>query len=414
MTSISDSLAQADVRAVPKAAARDAALDRARTFITLLVLANHAVVAYTQFGRFYPNHYLWSSAPIVDNERWGGFNALTLFNDAFFMCLMFLLSGLFVWPSLKRKGVGHFLRDRALRLGLPYLALILILMPIAYYASYRLSGAKLGFVDFWLSNFRQGIWFDGPGWFIWFLLYLDLLAIPLLFVAPGLIDAINRLSLRSFQRPMLFASALAAAAILAYVPMLFQVGAVRWFNWGPLQVQFSRVVLYGVFFLAGIGIGAADLDRGLLARHGALAQRWMVWVIAAGLSFGALAFLVNFRRMRLSNLAGAPPVWWQGSYGVVYAIASVTICLAVLALFLRFGQSEKSIFDPMREDAYGMYVLHYIAILWLQYALLDISFSHSMQLSAILKALIVFLLTVGLSWAATAGLRKIPGAKRVL
>jgi hypothetical protein len=169
-----------------------------------------------------------------------------------------------------------------------------------------------------------------------------------------------------------------------------------------------------VFFLAGIGIGAADLDRGLLARHGALAQRWMVWVIAAGLSFGALAFLVNFRRMRLSNLAGAPPVWWQGSYGVVYAIASVTICLAVLALFLRFGQSEKSIFDPMREDAYGMYVLHYIAILWLQYALLDISFSHSMQLSAILKALIVFLLTVGLSWAATAGLRKIPGAKRVL
>ncbi len=414
MTTISDTLVRSEARAAPKTAARDVALDRARTFITLLVLANHAVVAYTQFGRFYPNHYLWSSAPIVDNERWGGFNALTLFNDAFFMCLMFLLSGLFVWPSLKRKGVGHFLRDRALRLGLPYLALILILMPIAYYASYRLSGAKLGFVDFWLSNFRQGIWFDGPGWFIWFLLYLDLLAIPLLYVAPGLIDAINRLSLRSFQRPMLFASALAAAAILAYVPMLFQVGAVRWFNWGPLQVQFSRVVLYGVFFLAGIGIGAADLDRGLLARHGALAQRWMVWVIAAGLSFGALAFLVNFRRMRLSNLAGAPPVWWQGSYGVVYAIASVTICLAVLALFLRFGQSEKSIFDPMREDAYGMYVLHYIAILWLQYALLDISFSHSMQLSAILKALIVFLLTVGLSWAATAGLRKIPGAKRVL
>jgi hypothetical protein len=39
---------------------RNAALDRARTFITLLVLANHAVVAYTAFGRFYPNHYLWS------------------------------------------------------------------------------------------------------------------------------------------------------------------------------------------------------------------------------------------------------------------------------------------------------------------------------------------------------------------
>src|ERR1700733_4124635 len=123
---------------------RNAALDRARTFITLLVLANHAAVAYTAFGRFYPNHYLWSSAPIVDTQRWIGFNILTLFNDAFFMSLMFFLSGLFIWPSLRRKGVGNFLRARALRLGLPFLALIFMLMPIAYYASFKLTGSKMG------------------------------------------------------------------------------------------------------------------------------------------------------------------------------------------------------------------------------------------------------------------------------
>jgi acyltransferase-like protein len=414
MTSIAELPAHATTGAVPKAAVRDAALDRARTFITLLVLANHSVVAYTAFGRFYPNHYLWSTAPVVDSQRWGGFNVLTLFNDAFFMSLMFLLSGLFVWPSLKRKGVGHFLRDRALRLGLPFLALIFILMPIAYYASYRLTGAKLGFFDFWLGNFRQGIWFDGPGWFIWFLLFLDLLAIPVLYLAPGLIDAINRLSAKSLQRPALFASALAIAAIIAYVPMLFEVGAVRWFNWGPLQVQLSRVVLYGVFFFAGMGIGAANIDQGLLARHGALAKEWLVWVIAAAVSFGALTLLVNFRRMRLSNLPGAPPFWWQGSYGVVYALACVLICLAVLALFLRFAQGENSIFDPLRDDAYGIYAVHYIPLLWLQYALLDISLAPVMEISAIIKAVIVFILTLASSWAATALLRKIPGARRVL
>jgi hypothetical protein len=388
---------------------RNAALDRARTFITLLVLANHAVVAYTAFGRFYPNHYLWSSAPIVDSQRWIGFNVLTLFNDAFFMCLMFLLSGLFVWPSLQRKGVGNFLRDRALRLGLPFLALIFILMPIAYYASFKLSSTKLGFIDFWLGNFRQGIWFDGPGWFIWFLLFLDLLAIPVFYFAPGLIDAINRLSLKSFQRPALFAGALAIVSIIAYVPLLFQVGAVRWFNWGPLQVQLSRVVLYGVFFFAGMGIGAAHIDQGLLAKTGALARRWFVWVAAAAVSFGALAFLVNFRRMRLSNLPGAPPFWWQSSYGVIYALACVAICLAVLALFLRFGQRDRSIFDPLRDDAYGIYVVHYIFVLWLQYALLDAT-----ALGAVPKALIVFAGTLALSWGVTVLLRKIPGAKRVL
>lgn len=414
MTSITDFPAQARTAATPKAAARDAALDRARTFITVLVLANHSVVAYTVFGRFYPNHYLWSTAPIVDSDRWAGFNILTLFNDAFFMSLMFLLSGLFVWPSLKRKGVGHFLRDRAFRLGLPYLALIFILMPTAYYASYRLTGARLDFFDFWLANFRQGIWFDGPGWFIWFLLFLDLLAIPVFYLAPGLIEAINRLSLKSLQRPALFASALAVAAIVAYAPMLFKVGAVRWFNWGPLQVQLSRVVLYGVFFFAGMGIGATGIDQGLLARSGALARRWLVSIVAAGVSFGALILLVDFRQMRLNNLTGPPPFWWQSSYGVVYAIACTTICLAALALFLRFAQSEKSILDPLRDDAYGIYAVHYIPLLWLQYALLDVSFSTMITVSAIIKATIVFVLTLASSWAVTSALRKIPGAKRVL
>jgi hypothetical protein len=37
-----------------------------------------------------------------------------------------------------------------------------------------------------------------------------------------------------------------------------------------------------------------------------------------------------------------------------------------------------------------------------------------MQLTAIIKAMIVFVLTLALSWAATAALRKIPGATHVL
>jgi hypothetical protein len=387
---------------------RNAALDRARTFVTLLVLANHAVVAYTAFGRYYPNHYLWSTAPIVDHQRWFGFNVLTLFNDTFFMCLMFMLSGLFVWPSLKRKSIGHFLRDRALRLGLPFLAMILVLMPIAYYASFSLSTNKTGFYEFYVNNFRQGQWFAGPGWFIWYLLFLDLVAIPVFLFAPKLIDAINRLSIRAFERPWLFAAALAAVAVISYVPFLFTVGAVRWFSLGPLQVQFSRMAIYGVFFFAGMGIGAANIDQGLLARSGALARQWLWWTIAAATSFGALAYLVNFRRMKLSNLTGAPPFWWQSSYGVIYAVACTLICLAVLALFLRFGQREKSLFDPLRADAYGIFVIHYLPMLWLQYAML------AMPWSAGAKAAIAFVATLAISWAATRALRQIPGMTRVL
>ena len=62
---------------------RIVAFDRARTFITLLVLLHHSVVNYTHFGN-------------GDKARWLGFDLVVLFNDSFFMACMFLISGLFV------------------------------------------------------------------------------------------------------------------------------------------------------------------------------------------------------------------------------------------------------------------------------------------------------------------------------
>ena len=79
-----------------------------------------------------------------------------------------------------------------------------------------------------------------------------------------------------------------------------------------------------------------------------------------------------------------------------------------MAYFLRFKRSGWSILDPMQADAYGMFLLHYPIVLWLQYWLFDF------DLPAVVKALITFVSTVALSWAATAALRKIPGAARVL
>src|SRR6266705_5798217 len=102
---------------------RIVALDRARTFITLLVVIHHSAVNYTHFGS-------------GDNMRWLGFDLVVLFNDSFFMACMFLISGLFVHDSLTRRGVAEFLRWRAWRLGVPLLISIFVLIPIAYYASF--------------------------------------------------------------------------------------------------------------------------------------------------------------------------------------------------------------------------------------------------------------------------------------
>ena len=44
----------ADVHAVPKVKSRNLSLDRARTFLTLVVLLHHAVIPYTYFGHTDP------------------------------------------------------------------------------------------------------------------------------------------------------------------------------------------------------------------------------------------------------------------------------------------------------------------------------------------------------------------------
>src|SRR5262249_24460385 len=52
---------------------------------------------------------------------------------AFFMGLLFLIAGYFVPRAFDRKGFGRFLRDRAIRLGLPSLLFMLVVHPFTVY-----------------------------------------------------------------------------------------------------------------------------------------------------------------------------------------------------------------------------------------------------------------------------------------
>jgi surface polysaccharide O-acyltransferase-like enzyme len=399
MTTISHSASPATLRSSPKVKARNAALDRARTFITMLVLIHHSVIAYTYFGH-------------TDKQAFIGFDGVVLFNDSFFMAAMFFLSGLFVWPSLRRKGTNWFLRDRCLRLGLPFIVCALFLMPVAYYAV-ELRQHDISFGAFWWKTVTVGPWPSGPAWFVWVLLAFDAVAAAIFVAAPTSVEAIGRLSQASFKRPGLFISALLIASIVAYVPAVLYFGASRWFTLGPISIQASRILLYLLYFLAGVGIGTISLDKGLLAPDGGLARRWPVWLAATVLTYGSIIGLVYVRHNLLPDV-DHPPLWWQVAYALAFVSYSAAQTFNVMALFLRFDNEGSSVFDPLRDCAYGIYLIHYVAVLWLQYALFGISLSPVTQITAVMKALIVFVLTLAFSWAATAALRRVPGATQVL
>jgi hypothetical protein len=400
MTSISSSVAPAQTRVTPKVKARNAALDRARTFITMLVLIHHSVIAYTYFGHTDPQFFL-------------GFDCVALFNDSFFMAAMFFLSGLFVWPGLQRKETGWFVRDRFWRLGLPFMVCALILMPVAYYAVELRQHPDVSFIAFWWKTITVGPWPSGPAWFVWVLLALDVLAAVVYRTAPGLVEAIGRLSLASYTKPGLFFWALLFASIIVYLPALFYFGASRWFAAGPVAVQASRILLYLIYFFAGVGIGAVPFNKGLLAADGGLARRWPAWLATTIASYGCILALIYVKHSVLPDV-NHQPLWWEIAYALAFVSYSAAQTFNILALFLRFSNEGSSLLDPLRDSAYGIYLIHYVPVLWLQYVLYDFSFSPVMQLSAIIKAFIVLVLTLAFSWAATAALRRIPGATRVL
>ena len=118
MKSIAHVPMPAEAHAAPVAASRNLALDRTRTFLTLIVLIHHAVIPYTYFGH-------------TDAKSWIGFDAIVLATDSFFMAMFFFLSGLFVWPSLAHKQPSKFLGDRLLRLGLPLSGAAVTIIPSA-------------------------------------------------------------------------------------------------------------------------------------------------------------------------------------------------------------------------------------------------------------------------------------------
>jgi peptidoglycan/LPS O-acetylase OafA/YrhL len=393
MTSISYSEAPAQLQSAPRAAPRNFALDRARSFLTLVVVLHHAVIPYTYFGH-------------TDPKSWIGFDVVVTATDSFFMAAFFFLSGLFVWPSLSHKSTMTHLRDRLLRLGLPFAIAAVTVIPLAYYAIALRSSPDLTFTAFWWKTVTAGPWPSGPIWFVWVLLAYDLLATALHSLSPNLVAPLNRLSQQCFNRPARFFLFLLVVTAIVYVPALIYFGPTRWFEFGPFSVQASRVLSYAAYFFIAAGVGAATLNLGVLSPDGRLAKSNRDWVAATIIPYVLMWVMIYIKREILGN-PDTLPVWYLAIYGLLSVTFSAAILFTILGFFLGSKRSWNML-DRMQGDAYGIFLVHYPIVLWLQYWLFDY------DLPAIVKAALAFVLAVIFSWGVTAILRKIPGASHVL
>ncbi|HET8662360.1 MAG TPA: acyltransferase [Micromonosporaceae bacterium] len=91
----------------------------------------------------------------------------------FLMPLLFLVAGLLTRPSLERKGTAAYVRDRLLRLGVPFIAYVLLVQPALMYGLEHPLGEASG--SYWYEFLGEERQVDtGPLWFVGVLLVFSL------------------------------------------------------------------------------------------------------------------------------------------------------------------------------------------------------------------------------------------------
>jgi membrane-bound acyltransferase YfiQ involved in biofilm formation len=368
------------------------ALSNLRAVVIVIVLAFHSFLAYLSSApeptRFDQPPFTWESFPIVDAHRWLGFDIFCAWQDVSLMAMMFFLSGLLAGPSLERKGAGTYVIDRLKRIGLPFVFAALILSPLALYPAYAMRSPSPSLAGYWNAWFSLPYWPDGPQWFLWQLMAVNAIAALLYAASPGMLRDFRRFGAWASAHPVLHYVFLSGICIVGYTPLAIAYSPFDWGEFGPFGLQFCRPLLYIAMFFAGFGLGSYGLDRGLLSCDGRLARRWLGWTVLAFVSFFIWAGLTS---LTFPDWASASLAAKIGA-SLAYPFACIAGGTSLLALFLRFSRTRARVLDSLSANAYAVYLVHYVFVVWLQYALLPA------DLPAILKAALVLTGTFVLSW----------------
>lgn len=374
-------------------------LDYLRGFLTLLVVAHHSSLAYTTFASFNKAMYVSSTNPVVDITRWQGMDYFEDFNDIFFMALMFLIGGIFLMNSIQKKGQLLFVSDRFYRLFIPFLFGSIVLMLIAYCPAYYLAYGNFHLSSYIIDFFTIESWPAGPMWFIWVLFLFNVI---FAFLFPLIKLPLNRIgrSIGNYaHRPLKIILVFYLIAWLSYIPMVLFFGAGTWAGVGPFDFQVSRILLYFSFFFIGIILGTSGIDQGVFGKNSFFVKKWFLWVAGSILTYFLLKFIeapltLVYKQQQLSGINALL------IYRSIWILSCVFSSLAFLVLFSKVFNTISPWWQKLSENAYGIYMFHYIFVVWCQFILTYT------DLPVIVKFSITFIISVAASWTVSHIFRK--------
>jgi len=376
-------------------ATRLAFIDNVRIFVITLVIAHHAAQAYGPTGG------AWPIANPIRSFLLGPFFTV---NAAFFMGLLFLISGYFVAWSYERKGAGAFLKGRFTRIGIPLLVFTLcVLGPI----SYLLAGESRSFGEF--ITFLYGTGWQFPYAHLWFLIHLLVYSLGYALwrqvVRRDTSSEDSELPVPTHLTILLFVVALTLVTWIVRI----------WFpidRWVPLffviPAEAAHLPQYVGLFAVGTLAYRGDWLRKLPTVTGFI---WL-WI---GMMAAVARYVVRYSDdltgthfldafTTNSGLNWRSLVWsgWE-------AFICVGLCVGLLVLFREWcNRPQGKLLSAMAGASYGAYIIHLLVVMGVQAAL------HTVNLPPFIKFLLVTLFGTAISFGIAHLARQLPGVKKVL
>lgn len=288
--------------------------------------------------------------------------ALVMFGTQWGMSIFFLIAGANGWFSLRSRTSRQFLRERFIRLVLPFIAAVILIAPLqAYFVDLSRSAFHGSYSEYFMDlvsriqlswNPQSLTAYSFHLWFLAFLFLFSLLALPLFVFLrrkPGQ-HFVSRLATACERRGGIFALMLPLVLIQAALRASFP----GYQGWTDFLIWFVYFV-YGYIFLSDQRFDQAIQKQGV-----------------PSLIVGVTSFLII-----VATMYGPPFMnFWQStpSYSVTYvlyqllfSITAWSLMIFVLYFARRFLNFDNRVIGYASKAILPFYILHYLIITMITY-----------------------------------------------
>lgn len=356
-------------------------VSRYRGFLIVLIVLIHTGITYGAAGSW----YFTDTHDVLWVKLMGTF--IGTLAQSFALGAFFFLSAYFLSGSLESRSVGTYLRDRAIKLLIPLVIYYFVVNPLLVMA-----------VNSWGRGrpVRWGPWFGtGPLWFVEALFIFTLAATAVMKLCPALPRIRRRTGIPGYGTIFLY---ILAAGALGFVVRIFcPIG------WAVSNLQLGFFPMYVILFAVGLKAGqeqwledAASVQIGL-------------WSFLACLGFIAypVVLLLGGAAQNVTPFLGGL-TWQNAAYALWEALTGTSVFIVTLVLFARARWMIPGVGESFSASSYGIFLFHGPIIILIALAM------RGAAVHPALKWLVLSTCGVGLPWALTAALKRVPGLSRVL